>query len=267
MKKLALSLVLFPLSCMAAPCGPHSYTNPADVKLSAPAALLVTHPSTQWDGRFSSKIGVDAAVAFAKSRKFPVVYLEGVSGQDTYFFGDCEPTYWVASYGGEFSFEVAPNHIYSVGGHWELCQRLTQETLMQIWSTKTGVDLTFTEVLDGLYSYGAYVLESDPYRADFRRFIEVVSYRRPGPDWPKPKLNLLEMMGIIGDRNLQIAYLKRNLPSYSQLGPEYETQLWYNGQMVEVLAPARTMPKHIFKVEFVDSLYEGSGYGRGLRGL
>lgn len=265
MKALFLLALLLPVPAFAAPCGSHSFTAPEKVQLAGPAALIVTHPSTLWDGRFSSKVGMDAAVAFAKKNGLPVVYLEGEEEKQTYFFSDCDPTYWVSSFGGEFEFPIETNHIYSVGGHWELCQRNTQEGLMQAWAHKRGVDLRFTQVMDGLYSYGGYVRDFDPYYASFRRFLEIVTYRKPGRDtWPHPKLNLLEMMGVIQDGAQQIDYLVRGLPSFSALGEEYEVQLFLNGEFVQVVRNSTGPRKSVLRFEFVDSLFDGEGYAPSL---
>src|SRR4051812_11391548 len=106
--RVAVAVVLaVSTEALGAPCGPHVFTDSAQVNLGTDAALIVTHPSTQWDGRFSSKLGMDAAVKFAKSHKMPVVYMEDANtgnGSDSYFFSDCQPTYWFHSLGGEFSY-------------------------------------------------------------------------------------------------------------------------------------------------------------------
>jgi hypothetical protein len=247
----------------AAPCGPFQFTD--NPKLAGDKLMIVTHPSTLWDGRFASKVGMDAAVIYAKKRGIPVVYLEGQDAPDTYFFSDCAPDYWVPSYGGEFMFEVPARHVYSVGGHWEMCQLTTQNDLMKAWGKKRGMDLVFTQVLDGLYAYGGYVLGTDPYAADFKRFMDIISFRKPGEDeWPKRKLNMLEMMGVINHEARAIEHLKRGLPRWTDISDEYEIRMTLNGKFVEVLRPGKGEKPNTLTFEFVDSLYE-SGFARALR--
>src|ERR1700748_2176116 len=112
--KRSLILSFFALAAapaLAAPCAAPDFTQPANVNLSNESVMIVTHPSTLWDGRFASKVGMDAAVIYAKHHNIPVIYLAGNNSNETYFFSDCKPTYWVQSSGGEFSFDVAPNHV------------------------------------------------------------------------------------------------------------------------------------------------------------
>jgi hypothetical protein len=241
----------------AAPCGPFTFTPPNQVSLKSDAAMIVTHPSTLWDGRFSSKSGMDAAVKYGKKHNMPIIYLEGSDNAETYFFADCEPTYWVQSFGGEFNFAVETNHIYSVGGHWEACQSSTMYDLIEAWQKKSGVDLTITEVMDGIYSYGNNVHTGDSYKSMFDQFINIVTYRNKGVG--KFKLNLMEMMGIIHDNAKEIEFVKRQLPPYLSMPKEYEVQLHFNGKLVEVLRPSSVAKPSVLKIEFIDSLYE-SGY-------
>ncbi len=255
--------VFFKMSLIqAAPCSSVKFTDPSEVKLTASNLMIVTHPSTLWDGRFSSKVGMDAAVAYAKRHGIPVIYLQGESSQETYFFSDCKPTYWIASSGGEFRFPIEATHVYSVGGHWELCQKSTQLDLLKAWSHKSKTDLTFTQVMDGLYSYGAYIRTSDSYYKDFGVFMDIVSYRKPGEDWPKKKLNLLEMMGIIHDSSQEIEYLKRGLPTLEGISQDFEIQMVVNGKTIEVLRKGRGDRPQKFTFEFIDTLWE-SGYAPG----
>jgi hypothetical protein len=241
----------------AASCSNIRFTRPSELKLKGDKLLIVTHPSTLWDGRFSSKAGMDAAVAFAKAHRFQSIYLAGEDSKDTYFFADCDPSYWVSSYGGEFSFSVTANHIYSVGGHWELCQATTQRDLFtNNWKLNRRENYTFTQVMEGLYMYGQHVQTSDPYYDEFSRFLEIVTYRNPRDPWYIKKLSLIEMMGIIKTPELQIEYLRRNLPPYQNLPPEFEVQLVVNGQLIEILRKSSiTKNPPIMTLEFIDNLY------------
>lgn len=249
-------IVLMTSSAFAAPCPKPTFTSGEKISTSASAVMLVTHPSTLWDGRFSSKAGMDAAVKFAKEKSLPVVYLHGESDNDTYFFSDCNPTYWYRSMGGEFDFPIHSAHIYSVGGHWELCQANSMRDVMSHWVPPAGVNITLTQVLDGLYAYGAYVEKADPYFSEFERFMEIIYYGNPRNDWYSRKLSMLELMGVIKNENLQIEYLKRNLPPFHARFKSYRVELVYNGKVVEVLNEGSPTLRY----EFVNSLYTGGPF-------
>lgn len=260
-----LALGFLAKQASAAPCGPRTFTPDADVKLSTDTVLIVTHPSTQWDGRFSSKAGVDAAVEHAKSNKFQVVYLEDnlQANHNTYFFSDCSPDYWVSSYGGEFAFKVAPRRVISVGGHWEYCQNYSRASLMKEWANQTE-DLTLTTVLDGTYTHGDQTVPADSYAKSLSWFLGVLSFRNPRSDWSESKLNMLELMGIINNEAAEIAHLKRLLPDYKSLKPNYRVEFYYKGKFVEVLQTGTGDRPPVFKIEYIDTLYK-SGYAPSIR--
>ncbi|MCB9091552.1 MAG: hypothetical protein H6621_09045 [Halobacteriovoraceae bacterium] len=242
-----------------APCPQVSFTEPQDVKYSSDKLLIVTHPSTLWDGRYSSKMGMDEAVKFAKSNQMTVIYLQGQDERDTYFFSDCNPDFWVSSGGGEFSFDITANHVYAVGGHWELCERNTQEDVMKSWSERgEKVNLTYTHILDGLYAYGGMTKYADPYREDLEDFLNIVSYRNPRDRWFIEKLSMLELMGIIKDKDLQIEHLKRNLPPYQSFGffQDYKVVMVYNNEELEVLQQGASETSPVLTLEYVNTVYE-----------
>lgn len=243
-------------SAMSASCGVPKFTPSENVKLTGDKVMIVTHPSTQWDGQFSSKFGMDAAVKFAKKQKIPVIYLEDSNSYnaDSYFFADCKPDYWVASGGGEFSFGVPVSHVYTVGGHWEMCQAGTMSDLMHIWAAHEPRDLTITQVMDGLYTAGEHFRSSDSYYARYKAFMDVVTYGHPD-DWPFPKLNLLESMGIIQNIDAQIEFLTRELPPYHLLSSIFQVEMYLNGKLVRILQKSKDKKFPTLKIEFVDSLY------------
>ncbi len=255
----ALTFISSISSAIAAPCPAPVFTRPELVQTSSREVLIVTHPSTLWDGRFSSKAGMDAAVQFAKARQMPVIYLQDSQTDittSTYFFSDCSPTHWVSSEGGEFSFDVHAPHVYSVGGHWELCQFSSMNDLMTSWKKNLdGQNLTLTQVMDGLYTAGLKFKNTDSYFVDFARFMEIVFYGNPRDQWYIRKLNLLESMGIINVPAKQAEFLKRGLPDFSQFR-SYQVELHMNGRMVEVLQRGTTASAPRLKFEFLNSLYQ-----------
>lgn len=91
-----LALFGLPLSAFAL-CSDHTLTRSQDVRLTGDAVLIVTHASSNDDGRAATKLGVDAAVRFAKRKRIPVVYLQDGRPVENYFMADCKPDYWVNS--------------------------------------------------------------------------------------------------------------------------------------------------------------------------
>ncbi len=71
-----------------AACSEPRFTDPRDIRLSDQEVLIVTHASSEFDPRFTTKYGVDAAVRFAKAKNMPVVYLADESPIRTYFMED-----------------------------------------------------------------------------------------------------------------------------------------------------------------------------------
>lgn len=242
----------------AASCPAHPWTAYDQVKLNPESVLIVTHPSTQWDGRFVSKLGMDATVAMAKKSGIPVVYLQDTlpTNASSYFFSDCNPNYWVASVGGEFFFPVPSKHVISVGGHWEMCQRNTLGFLFRDYWQRSG-DLRLTQVMDGIYSYPTdFMSKADPYFPSLLAFLAITTYGRPD-SWPFPKTSLLENMGIIKDKALQVAYLKRNLPPYEKLPARYGVRLVLNGEEIETLRKPVGSNPAMLTLEFINSVYKG----------
>lgn len=113
-----LALVLFSPAALAV-CHKPQFIEPSQVTPNSDAVLIVTHASSTYDTRLSSKRGVDKAVSFAKSRGIPVIYLQDNTAAEKYFTADCSPDYRVFSRDGELPFEVKASQVYVVGGHIE----------------------------------------------------------------------------------------------------------------------------------------------------
>lgn len=259
MKVFALLLLALASSLAAAACPKPELTDPARVRLTGDAVLIVTHATSAHDARLATKRGVDEAIKFAKSRRIPVVYLKDDSGDEYYFMEDCRPDYWVLSAAGEIPFNALPAHVYVAGGHLEFCLSATLNDVIRIWSRQPRRNLTVTHLMDAIYSNGTSVEESDPYHADFQKFMSVVTYGRPGGDhWPK--LTLLETMGVIQKEEHELQYLTKILPHYARTLPSaYRVELKVNRSVVKVLRPAPGWNPPTLRFDFVDSainLYE-----------
>ena len=236
-----------------ATCPKHDFTDPARVRLSGDSVLIVTHASSNFDPRASSKRGLDDAVAFAKEKRIPVVYLQDGSPPQLYFMDDCNPDYWVSSEDGEIRFELRASHVYVAGGHLELCLSTTLHDILALWARQPKRRLTITYLMDAVYSNGKSIDESAPYFRDFAQFMGVVTYGRPGGEqWPK--LTLLETMGIIKKESHEFEYLKSVLPHYARtMPPEYRVEMQLNDSVVKVLRPAAGWNPPTLRFHFVDA--------------
>lgn len=239
--------------CWSAACPPHQLAKPDQVRLQGDAVMIVVHATSTFDSRFSTKRGTDEAIRFAKNNRIPVIYLQDDSPEQFYFMEDCAPDYWVYSDSGEISFDVTPSHVYIIGGHLELCVSTALNAILYQWARKPPRDFKITYLMDAIYSNGKVIDPSDPFYGDFKRFLDVVTYGRPGGEhWPK--LSLLETMGIIVKEEHELDYIKQILPRWDKTLPKsYRVEVQLNDSATKVLqaAPGWHPPTILF--QFVDS--------------
>ena len=253
LQSLAMLLAALPLAGWAA-CADHPFADPTQIRLRGDAVMIVTHGTSTHDARFSAKRGIDEAVRFAREKRMPVVYLQDDSPLQYYYMEDCAPDHWVASQGGEVTFDVPARHLYIVGGHLELCLSQTLHDVLYQWARKYPPrNLTVTYFMDAIYSNGKLVEPSAPFYEDFQRFMGIVTYGRPGGEhWPK--LNLLETMGVIIREEHELEYLRQALPRWDTTFPaNWRVELQLNNSVKKVLraAPGWNPPTLLFR--FVDS--------------
>lgn len=247
-----LGLAWLSLPALAS-CPGHAFTEPAQLKLTGESVMIVTHASSNDDGRIATKSGVDEAVRFAKKRRIPVVYLQDDRPAINYFMEDCSPDYWVYSEGGEIGFDVPASHLYTTGGHLEECLSSTLHDVLLGWARKPRRNLTVTYFMDAIFSNGKYIEETDPYHRDYVRFMGIVTYDKPAGEHYQ-KLTLLETMGIILDERRQYEYLQRILPQFARtLGPDYRVELKLLASPAKVLQPGRGPRPPVLRFEFLDS--------------
>jgi len=248
----ALALSLACSTCLAA-CLARTVTDPSRVQLTADAVMIVTHASPAFDPRMASKHGLDQATRMAREQRIPRVYLTDDDPAQRFFMDDCDPDYWVSAIDGEVRFALKPSHVFVAGGHLELCMSTTVHDVLLAWSRQPRRNLTITYLMDAIYSNGKAVEESDPFHADFVRFMGVVTHGRPGGEqWPK--VTLLETMGVIGRQSVQIDYLKRILPHYARtMPPGYRVELTLNDTAAVVLSPGGGRGSPTLTFRFVDS--------------
>src|SRR3954465_14319715 len=135
MRQLVLVMLLVCAGVSSASCPPHAFTDPARVELKGDSVLIVTHASSNDDGRVASKFGVDEAIHFARKNRIPIIYLQDDRDGGNYFMADCSPDYWVHSQDGEVNFDV-PSNVYLAGGHLELCLSVTAHEVLMKWAKK-----------------------------------------------------------------------------------------------------------------------------------
>jgi len=249
---LALALAVFSDAALAI-CPKPPFTHPARVVLESDAVLLVTHASATYDTRQSSRLGIDRAIRFARKNGIPVIYLEDKTPEEAYFAADCSPDYRVFSRDGELSFEVKATHVYVVGGHLEHCLARTVEDLVGSWARQQVRDRTLTFLMDGIYTTGELIEESDPFYKDYTQFKRAIAHRRTDAD-PIPKLTLLETLGLIDEEETEIEFLKRALPYAGEvLTSSYEVELSLNNALSRKIPtePGRALGR--IRFNFLDS--------------
>jgi hypothetical protein len=252
-KYLSLIVGLLWLPLVQATCRPHEMTPPSKVRIEGDSVMIVVHQSSTYDARFSSKRGADEAIRYAKSWKIPVIYLQDDTPGEYYFPEDCAPDYWVYSAGGEVRFDVTASHVYIVGGHLELCMSTALHDIMYQWAKRKPRNYTITYLMDAIYSNGKMIDSSDPFYHDFDRFLNIVTYGRPGGEhWPK--LSLLETMGIIRNEEHELSYIKQVLPRWDTTFPEqYRVELQMNHSPRHVLRPGEEWFPPTVLFRFIDS--------------
>jgi len=232
-------------------CPRHAFTDPADVHLAGDSLMIVTHASSNDDGRIATKLGVDEAIRFAKERHIPVVYLQDDRPEEAYFMEDCSPDYWVFST-GEVRFGVPASRVYLIGGHLEECLSATVHDVLLDWSRQGKRNLTVTYFMDGIFSNGRYVQTSDSWSGRYHRFISIVTYAKPAGEHFQ-KVTLLETMAVIRDERKQYEYLERILPHFERTLPDYRVELKLMDAPARVLQRGRGEHPPVLRFHFIDS--------------
>ena len=248
----AVVLCLVSIPCLAS-CGAHTFADPRDLRLPGDSLMIVTHASSNDDARIATKFGVDEAIRFSKARHIPVIYLQDERQAVRYFMEDCSPDYWVYSEDGSIKFDVAASHVYIVGGHLELCLAQTLNDVLLSWAKKDKRDLTISYFMDGIFSNGKNIADTDPYYKDYVRFMGIVNYSRPAGEYFR-KLTLLETMGVIVTEARQYDYLQRILPPYQRTLPkEYRVEIKMSDAMPKLLRRGQGNRPPVLRFEFLDS--------------
>lgn len=247
-----LMLFLCASTSASAICPPRPFNYPSDLLLDSETALIITHASSAYDPRHATKHGIDAAVSHARKQGTPVLYLENEESVEGYFADDCSPDYRVFSEDGELPLDVRSADIHVAGGHIELCLARTLQDILASWARHPARRLRITFLMDGIYSNGKSLRESDPYYAVAMGFMNIVSHGRSDQEtWSK--LTLLEMLAIIEAPERQHEFLQRLLPQYEHiLAASYRVELQLNDAPPHLLRRGNGSGR-LLQFRFVDS--------------
>lgn len=253
--KFYLILLLSLLSGLAhASCHKPIFSSPDQIDLKSDSVLIVTHATTVFDPRFTSKRGVDEAISYARVKGIPVIYLQDNSPEQSYFMGECKPDYRAFSADGEVTFEISPSNVYVVGGHLEQCLYNTVSDVLSSWAKQSSRNLTVTYLMDGIYSNGDLIRDTDYYQRDFGLFMRALTHRLTEDD-PWPKITLLESLGLINQEENEIEYLKRTLPDIGSILPDdYRVELKLNDAPAVQLQEAAEDIAPTLQFKFVDTV-------------
>lgn len=240
-------------SVATAACPPPALSDPTTLDVTHEQVLIVTHASSVFDPRFTTKYGVDSAVRYAKHQGIPIVYLIDDSPLHTYMMEDCSPSHWVQSADGDIVFQIKARHVLFAGGHMELCLSRSVHDLLLQAARRNDQDLKVTFLMDAIYSNGKTIQESDPFYEDVSKFFGVVTYGRPGGErWPK--LNLLEATGVIKKPDYDYDYLTGLLPRWDRtFGPATRIEIQLNDLPLRVLRKGEGPLGRVVHFHFIDS--------------
>jgi hypothetical protein len=252
LRSFILMLFAFGSAAAAANCPPRTFNYPSDLELEEESALVVTHASSNFDARYATKYGVDNAVDFARNRRMPVLYLEDDDAPSSYFAEECAPDYRVFSEDGELPIEIRSREVYVVGGHIELCLGRTLQDIVASWARRPTAHLKLTFFMDGIYSNGKSIRDSDPYAKAVDGFLKIVSHGRGGREtWSK--LTLLETLALIPGNEQRYDYLRRVLPNYESLPSNYRVELQLNDEPPRLLRQGNQRSNMRLQFRFVDT--------------
>lgn len=145
--------VLIPvLSAQASPCHPHFWANNSLV-FNKHKTLLVTHASSFWDTNRVSKNGINQTIHWGHKNGFEVAYLQdqNSSPDESYYYEDCNPDYYIKSSDGEFSARIPSRTIVSIGGYWEACHANSVEKIFEELAASPNKNRNLIFVTDAIY--------------------------------------------------------------------------------------------------------------------
>jgi hypothetical protein len=149
-------------------------------------------------------------------------------------------------------FDVPASRLYLIGGHLEECLSATVHDVLLNWSRKPKRNLTVTYFMDGIFSNGRNIQDSDPYIRRYRRFISIATYNKPAGEHYQ-KITLLETMGVIIDQKRQYEYLERILPHYERTLPDYRVEVKLMDSPARVVQRGRGERPPVLRFRLIDS--------------
>jgi hypothetical protein len=231
-------------------CPSAKFSAPTIVSNQNTSAILITHPSAEYDFSRSAKAGIDRLISFGKVSGFSSVYLQN-SSIDEVYVSDCDPDFWVSSQAGEFNFSLAAETVFFGGGYWELCQDSTFSDVIRSWATTKPKLVRLVQVMDAIYVSGTSVYVWDEFYARYAALLA----SKPIVNFPNsPTVTLLELMSVMRDDAQRIEVISRNLPNFGYLPADFGIQLFFNGKFVRELRTGNTpLNPKLLKIEFVET--------------
>jgi hypothetical protein len=248
MKSVAVSLLFAASTSVFASCPEPMFSSGPTGSVNKPLVLMV-HASHDFDSRKATSNGIEFLTKFAHQKQFDVLHLKDDAQVSKYFAStvSCDGTWWKSG-GGEMQSYVVSEDVHVAGGHLEYCFNTALNQMVYGWKKQNKRSkLKITYYADAIYSNGKLVYDTDPYYNDFKKFINVTAYGRPGGEY-WPKVTLLETLGIIANINNQYEYIQRALPRFDTSLPDYKVTLKIDGLAARVLQDPKNA---VGELEFV----------------
>jgi hypothetical protein len=124
-----------------------------DLHVTCRTALIAGHMSTFYDEKMVAKPAAQTAMAWARARGFPIIYLQDVQ-EEGYFYLDEKPDCRLYSaFGGMEDVDPAnfsPRRIVLLGGYWDGCFNNTSKDSIEFMLHQR-LDTKVVYVVPGIY--------------------------------------------------------------------------------------------------------------------
>lgn len=124
-----------------------------EIKLEGDRVLILTHHCTMWDRKCVTQTSADAAIAYARKNKIPIVHLQrdGKNHEDAVYYCNYQPNDSVTmSLAGEIAFKIPSKEVISTGGFFSKCHRMSMLDLLERWKWDEG-DRKVTLITSAIY--------------------------------------------------------------------------------------------------------------------
>lgn len=214
-------------------------TSSENIRITKNRVMLVTHASDIYDTFRVSSLGINKSIQWAKKKSFQVLYLQdgNKTRQNSYFYDDCEPDFFVNTETGELDIKYNAQYLVSAGGFWEACLSATIESIFRGWAAEAQINRNLVFVTDAIYTYNSAFLGMGG------RLLraQIVTL--------KTALNTLK---TVQERNSLIRSHLQKFHAISQLRA-YRVVYSINGSKEEVLYDSNIRNAPVLKIKFLSS--------------